>query len=269
MWNLLFRRVRQYSDADGARKVPGAPPPLAGEGQGGCLVSRRSRSFERVHGLQNRHLDRRRLPGEFLAVRLDTDDESVVVWDGQLRLYLLDDSGRLGRVHDIRVATDANQGDIGLDLFDVGIRITVTREPVAIPVETQYVSHPVVALRVGLKPMLDGAVGGHGLELDAGDVQGLTRLDRLDIAREAVRDITRSDELRRFLANLLDVRGLEVIGVRMRDEDHVGGLLLGSQAPGVDVYGDPVALPLVGGLLVPRELLEHGCLLLGLAARRF
>src|SRR3984893_11925976 len=90
---------------------------------------------------------------------------------------------------------DADQGDVGLDLFDVGIRIAVPREPVAMSVERQDVSHPVVALRMGLQPMLHRAVGGHRLELDARDFQGFSGLDRLDLALEIIGHIPWSHEL--------------------------------------------------------------------------
>src|SRR6266480_1789186 len=128
-------------------------------------------------------------------------------------------------------------------------------------VQAEDVADPVVALRVSLEPVLHGAIRGNRLALDPSDVERLPRLDRLDVARELLRDVAGRDELRRPFADLLDVCGFEVIGMRMRDEDHVGGVLLGSQPPGVDIHRDPLALPLIGGLLVPRELLEHRFLL--------
>src|SRR5438445_200569 len=100
----------------------------------GRLVCRGSRPFEGVDGLQDLDFDGRGLLGERLSVRRHTHHESVMVGHGELGLDLLDHPGRLGGVHHVGVATDADQGNVGLDFFDVRIRITVTREPVAMPV---------------------------------------------------------------------------------------------------------------------------------------
>src|SRR5262249_6686238 len=86
------------------------------------------------------------------------------------------------------------------------------------------------------------------------------------VAGEVRSDVGRRDELRAVLAELLDLVGLEVIVVRVRDEDDVRGLRR-VDLPRIDEDGQPVALPPVGGLLVPGEPVQHAGLL-SFATRR-
>src|SRR5438093_6724151 len=104
---------------------------------------------------------------------------------------------------------------------------------------------------MGLEPMLDGAVRGHRLKLDPGDVQRLPRLDGFDVALELFGNIAWRYVLSGALLDLFDVGRLVVIGLRVVAEDHVGWLLLWPEPPGLDVHRDPLPLPLIGGLLVP------------------
>src|SRR5438552_11635532 len=107
---------------------------------------------------------------------------------------------------------------------------------------------------MGLQPMLDGAVRGHRLKLDPGDVQRLARLDGFDVALELFGNVAWGYVLRRALLDLFDVGRLVVIGMRAGDEDHVGWLLLRPKTPGIYVHGDRLALPLIGGLVVTGDL---------------
>src|SRR2546421_9688048 len=244
------------------------PPCGGGSGWGNrCLAGGRSCPFESVDRLQDVDLDWRRFPGERFGVRCHPHDEAVMVRDGQLRLDLFDASSRLGRVHAVGVAADTDQRNVRFDLLDVGVRIPVPGEPEAMPVEADDVPDPVVAFGVSLKPLRRGIVRGHRLELDPGDVQRLARPDGFDVAFELVGHVLGRDVLGGALLDLFDVGRLVVIGVRVGDEDHVGGLLLRPQAPGIDIYSDPLALPLISGLFVPGELLEHENLLWGSGPR--
>src|SRR5207253_5971897 len=79
--NLLFRRIRHLSDADGPGKFPGdGIDPLVGGGL---------RPFEGVNRLHDLDPDGRGFPGESLAIGRHTDDVAVVVWDRQLGPDLL------------------------------------------------------------------------------------------------------------------------------------------------------------------------------------
>src|SRR5207237_9932114 len=122
-----------------------ASGPLARARYFTALVCCGSGTFEGVYGLHDLHLDRRGLLGERLSIGRDAHHESIVIRHRQLGTDLLDDARRLGGVHHIGIATDADQGDVSLHLLDVRVRITVTREPVASPVDAENVPDPVVA----------------------------------------------------------------------------------------------------------------------------
>src|SRR5438128_3387242 len=79
--NLLFRRKRQYSDADGPGKFPG------------FLVRRGSCPFEGVDRLQDLNFDGRGFSRKRLSVRRHTHNESVMVGHGELGLDLLHHPG--------------------------------------------------------------------------------------------------------------------------------------------------------------------------------
>jgi hypothetical protein len=77
------------------------------------------------------------------------------------------------------------------------------------------------------------------------------------IAGELGRDVVRGDERGGGAADLLDVLHHEVVEVRVRDEDHVGGWRVVGDAPRVDVQREAVAVPAVRRLLEPGEPIQH------------
>jgi len=101
--------------------------------------------------------------------------------------------------------------------------------------ELKDVSDPSVRLRMHLQTLLGDVVGRNRREPHAGDLVGLAGCDRHDIAREIDCNVVRCDDLRSRGGQPGDLLGLQMVGVRVRDEDEIGRGRIVIGSPGIDV----------------------------------
>jgi len=178
-----------------------------------------------------------------------------------LRLDHLREPRGLMRTHRVRAVADRQERDVGLDRVELGRVVRVAGVVVGAVPQRDDVADPPVLLRVRGEPMLDDVVGGHGGEAEPAHVVRLTRGDRRDVAAQLLRYVVRRDELRRSGREPLDLFRLEVILVRVRDQDPVGRRRVRRCSPRIDVDGSLGVSPPERRLPEPRDRLEHGVFL--------
>jgi hypothetical protein len=105
--------------------------------------------------------------------------------------------------------------------------------------------------------LLPDVVGRHGRERDAGELVGLAGGHGRDVPAELGGHVVGRGDLRAPGGQPGDLVGLEVIRVRMRDQDQVGRRRVGGGAPRVDVHGALAIAPSDRRLPEPGEALEH------------
>ena len=137
--------------------------------------------------------------------------------------------------------------------------------------DLQHIAEPAVLLRVvGLVRV----VGGHALDLDAAQAQGLLRLDRGQVVRldpggeGLLFHRARAHVDRVGLRGLFKILGREVVVVRVGEEDEVGIVRRLGQAERVDI-DDGFAADADAAVGVDGDLIEHAVLLIPAAVSGF
>ena len=105
--------------------------------------------------------------------------------------------------------------------------------------------------------MRHDVVGGHGGETEAAHLVRLPRSDRGHVAAQLPRHVVRCDELRGCGREALDLFRLEVILVRVRDQDDVRRGGIGGCPPRIDVNRSLGVSPPERRLPEPGDGLEH------------
>src|SRR6266540_172391 len=248
-----WSNARMYSDLSYPSAM-GVPPRKWPDGDIVPVLAP-SRLLEGVLGLEELHVHGRGLALERLRVGRGAHHEAVVHGDGDLGRDDLGQLGRLGRRHGVRPA-DRQERDVRLHAVELGRVVRVSGVEVGGIAQREDVAHPVLRSGVVLQSLVHDVVGGNGLPSDPLDLERVAGADGGHIARQLQGDVLRGYDLRAPPADLLEVLRVVVVEVCVRDEDDVGRWVA-RHAPRVDVDVQPVALPQVRGLPIPREPLQH------------